>query len=98
MNESAIRLHIEPLGDEGYVATSPDVPGLVAQGRSLVEVAQIAQDVARKIAESCCEHGDPLPPALQGYNHAQAIDLTIPVGISGWDASPDSNTETSSGS
>ena len=66
MAESTIRLHIEPLDEGGYVATSPDVPGLVAQGRTLAEVAEIAQDVARKIAESCVEHGDPLPPALAG--------------------------------
>ena len=62
MSESTIRLIVEPLEEGGYVATSPDVPGLVAQGRSISEAAEIAQDVARKIAESCIEHGDPLPP------------------------------------
>ena len=65
VSEVAIRLQIEPLAGGGYIATSPDVPGLVAEGRSLVEVAEIARDVARKIAESCVEHGDPLPPALK---------------------------------
>ena len=30
MDEVTIRLHIEPLEEGGYVATSPDVPGLVA--------------------------------------------------------------------
>ena len=29
-NETTIRLRIEELGEGGYVATSPDVPGLVA--------------------------------------------------------------------
>jgi len=43
MNEAAIRLHIEPLDEGGYVATSPDVPGLVAEGRSIVEAVEIAQ-------------------------------------------------------
>ena len=64
MNESAIRLHIEPLDEGGFLATSPDVPGLVAEGRSVTEAAEIAQGLARKIAESCIEHGDPLPRAL----------------------------------
>jgi predicted RNase H-like HicB family nuclease len=64
MSEAAIRLHIEPLAQGGFVATSPDVPGLVAEGRTVVGVAEIAQDVARKIAEVCREHGDPLFPAL----------------------------------
>jgi len=81
MTEAAIRLHIEALEEGGYVATSPDVPGLVAEGRSLVEVAEIAQDVARKIAESCREHGDPLPVALQQLDESKPIELTIPIGV-----------------
>jgi predicted RNase H-like HicB family nuclease len=80
MSEAAIRLHIEPLDEGGYVATSPDVPGLVAEGRSLVEVAEVAQGVARKIAESCMEHGDPLPAALSQFIDGNPIDLLIPVG------------------
>ena len=67
MSEVAIRLHIEPLSEGSYLATSPDVPGLVAEGRSVVEAVEIAQDVARKIAESCREHGDPLPPAFHHF-------------------------------
>lgn len=59
-----IHLHLEPLEDGGYVATSPDVPGLVAQGRNMTETVEIAQGLARKIVESCIEHGDPIPPAL----------------------------------
>ncbi len=81
MSEAAIRLHVEPLEEGGYVATSPDVPGLVVEGRSLVEVAEIARDVVRKIAESCIEHGDPLPPALTKFNDSKPFELTIPVGV-----------------
>jgi predicted RNase H-like HicB family nuclease len=81
MSEAAIRLHVEPLEEGGFVGTSPDVPGLVAQGRSIVEVTEIAQDVARKIAESCHEHGDPLPPALSGLDNSKPLDLTIPIGV-----------------
>lgn len=65
MNETKIRLHIEKLPERVFLATSADVPGLVAEGRSVVEAAEIAQGLARKIAESCIEHGDPLPPALR---------------------------------
>ncbi|MDD4890589.1 MAG: type II toxin-antitoxin system HicB family antitoxin [Phycisphaerae bacterium] len=65
MREVKIHLNIEPLAEGGFVATSPDVPGLVAQGRTLSETIDIAQDVARKIAEVCIEFGDPLPPALR---------------------------------
>jgi len=81
MAEVAIRLHIEPLEEGGYVAASPDVPGLVAEGRSITEAAEIAQGLARKIAESCLEHGDPLPPALANFSTG-TTDLLIPVAVS----------------
>src|SRR5271167_4290576 len=66
----AIRIRIEALppargraSSKGgrYLGTSPDVPGLVAEGRSVAETIEIAQGLARKIVESCREHGDPLP-------------------------------------
>ena len=80
MAEATIRLHVEGLEEGGYVATSPDVPGLVAEGRTMAEVMEIARDVARKIAESCIDHGDPLPPALSVL-HSGPVDLTIPVSV-----------------
>jgi predicted RNase H-like HicB family nuclease len=82
MNEATIRLHIERLDDGGFLATSVDVPGLVAEGRSVAEVTEIAQGLARKIAESCVEHGDPLPPALTDLvQPAAGIDLLVPVSV-----------------
>lgn len=41
MSETTIPLHIEPLEEGGYVATSPDEPGLVAEGRSIPEAAEM---------------------------------------------------------
>jgi antitoxin HicB len=80
VDEASIRLHIEPLVEGGFVATSPDVPGLVAEGRSVMETVEIAQGLTRKIVESCLEHGDPLPPALTKIRRTP-LDLRIPVGI-----------------
>lgn len=82
MSEVTIQLHVEPLDEGGYVATSPDVPGLVAQGRSMMETVEIAQGLARKIVESCIGHGDPIPPALSGLaDTIPPVDLLIPVGM-----------------
>lgn len=81
MDETAIRLHVEPLSEGGFVATSPDVPGLVAEGRSIVEATEIAQGLARKIVESCLEHGDPVPPALIGLATSSGLDLLVPVSV-----------------
>jgi predicted RNase H-like HicB family nuclease len=80
MPETVINLDVECLADGGYVATSPDLPGLVAQGRTMAECAEIAQDVARNLIESYVEHGDPLPPKLRAVNSAK-LGLDIPVSI-----------------
>jgi antitoxin HicB len=80
VDEATIRLHIEPLTEGGYVATSADVPGLVAEGRSITEAVEMAQGLARKIVESCLEHGDPLPPALVKLRRPP-LDLRVPESV-----------------
>lgn len=47
-----IQLHVERLPEGVFLATSGDVQGLVAQGRSASEAIEIAKDVARKLLES----------------------------------------------
>lgn len=61
MNEALIPLTIEPLEEGGYLATSPAWADLLAQGRTIAETIEIAQDVARRLIESYIEHGEPLP-------------------------------------
>jgi predicted RNase H-like HicB family nuclease len=72
-------LRIESLEQGGYVATSPDGPGLVAEWRSVTEAVEIAQGLARRIVESCLDHGDPLPPAFKKSHpvlHEAGIDVS----------------------
>lgn len=64
MDERLVEIDVEKLPEGGYLATSRVLPGLVAQGRTLAETLEIAQDVARKLIESYLAHGDPLPPEL----------------------------------
>lgn len=86
MNEATIRLHSETLDNAGSLASSADVPGSVAEGRSIAEAAEIAQWLARKIAESCLKHGDPLPHALTDLaGNATGLDLLVPVSVPKWD-------------
>jgi predicted RNase H-like HicB family nuclease len=49
--ERIVNLHIEHLPEAVYLATSDEVPGLVAQGRTIAETLEIARDVAKKIIE-----------------------------------------------
>lgn len=50
--EKIINIHIEKLPEGFYLATSDDVQGLVAQGRTASEAIEIARDVVRKILEA----------------------------------------------
>jgi len=44
--EKLLNLHIEKLPEGVYLATSEDLPGLVAQGKTIAETLEIARDVA----------------------------------------------------
>jgi len=50
--EQIITIHIEKLPEGVYLATSDDIQGLVAQGRTIWETLEIARDVARKLLEA----------------------------------------------
>jgi antitoxin HicB len=80
--EYIVSLKIEKLDEGVYLATSDTLQGLVAQGRTIAETMEIAQDLARKLIESYIEHGDPLPaemiPAANIINN-----IKIPVAVVG---------------
>jgi len=50
--ELAIRIQVEELPEGLFLATSDELPGLVAQGRTVAEVLDIARDVARRLIEA----------------------------------------------
>lgn len=81
VEEVAIRVRVQTLKNGRYVGTSPDVPGLVAEGRSTAETVELAQGLARKIVESCREHGDPLPPIFRNKQRS-VQEFRVPVSIS----------------
>jgi len=75
--EYRLRLHIEQVEDGQYVATCESLPGLVAQGRTVQETIEIAQDVARKLVESYRDHQDPLPPTLARVEQQADFDVAV---------------------
>jgi len=54
--EKIVNIHIEKLPEGVYLATSEDIQGLVAQGRTATEALEIARDVARKLIEAQAEY------------------------------------------
>lgn len=68
--EHMIQLHIEKLPEGVYLATSDEVQGLVAQGRTIQETIEIARDVAKKLIEAQSDAGTvPLPPAREVFDY-----------------------------
>jgi predicted RNase H-like HicB family nuclease len=83
MQELMLKLRIESLEEGGFVATSPDLPGLVAQGKTRAETVEIAQDVAREIIELHIEKNIPLSPAIRAAlkSSKRVSQISIPVDI-----------------
>ena len=55
--EGTIQIHIEKLPEGIYLATSDDIQGLVAQGRTITETLEIARDVVKKLLEAQSDNG-----------------------------------------
>ena len=76
-DQFTVRLHVERVENGNYLATSQELPGLVAQGRTVQETVEIAQDVARRLLESYREHDDPIPEGL--CRMGSSVDLDVAV-------------------
>jgi predicted RNase H-like HicB family nuclease len=79
--EAIINIKIEKLEEGGYLATSEDIQGLIAQGRTIAETMEIAQDVARKLIESYIAHGDPLPKAISQAANREEVKIPVALDI-----------------
>lgn len=73
--ELAIRIQIEELPEGLYLATSDELPGLVAQGRTVAETLEIARDVARKLIEARREREGEIafPKALERHDYTIVV-------------------------
>jgi predicted RNase H-like HicB family nuclease len=74
--ERVVTLHIEKLPEGVYLATSDDVNGLVAQGRTIQEAIEIARDVAKKLIEMQGGDADDLlfPPAEDSFDYPLIVN------------------------
>ncbi len=75
--EHIIKLTIEQHSENGesyYLATSSDVQGLVAEGRTLVETIEIAQDLAKLILQDKREEWLKLPKVPKKLSYSLVVD------------------------
>ena len=80
MSEVLISIHVEKLPEGVYVATSNELPGLVAEGRTVAETLEIAQDLARHLIEIYQEEGMTVPCGPE-VTLETPIDVRIPVTV-----------------
>ena len=73
--EKIVNLHIEKLPEGFYLATSDNVQGLIAQGRTIAETIEIAKDIAKKLLET---QEDKM---LELVQFADSFDYPLIVGI-----------------
>lgn len=72
--EHLVKLHIEHLPEGIYLATSDDVQGLVAQGRTIAETIEIARDVAKKLIEAQTGQTK-LPQASESFDYPLIVAI-----------------------
>ena len=75
--EKIINIHIEKLPEGFYLATSNDIQGLVAQGRTVTETLEIARDVAKKLLEGA--NGDRLELEIVPIH--ESFDYPLVIGL-----------------
>lgn len=75
--ESIITLHIEKLPEGVYIATSDEIQGLVAQGRTIQETLEIARDVAKKLLEArqSRDNGLVLAPPDDSFDYPLIVNV-----------------------
>lgn len=72
--ERIVNLHIEKLPEGVYLATSDEVQGLIAQGRTIQETIEIARDVVKKLLEAQEEgKGEPPPAARDVFDYPLVV-------------------------
>jgi len=81
VTEYLISIKIAVLEEGGYLATSDTIQGFIAQGRTIAETMEIAQEVARKLIESYIEHGNPLPFELERPLKELIREVKIPINV-----------------
>lgn len=71
--ERIVNLRIEKLPEGVYLATSDEIQGLLAQGRTVQETLEIARDVAKKLIEIHQEEADALLPASDSFDYPLVV-------------------------
>ena len=73
--EGTIQIHIEKLPEGVYLATSDDIHGLVAQGRTITETLEIARDVVKKLLASQADNSGNVTKLGDNFDYPLVIGI-----------------------
>jgi len=75
----SIRLYLEPNPGGVYTITSPDVPGLVTEGRTPEDILHNVQEALDALREAWQELGMEIPPALRPAlaDRPQTVEILV---------------------
>ncbi len=71
--ERKVDIHIEKLPEGVYLATSSNLQGLIAQGRTISETLEIARDVAKKLLEEQNDNQFSFPQFEDSFDYPLVI-------------------------
>lgn len=78
-----VQIKVEVLRDGGdyrYIASSPNLPGLLVVGDTAEEVLLLAPDVASALIASLKASGDPLPDSLRSISVSPFVShIAVPA-------------------
>lgn len=79
MSLFSIRLYLEPNPDGVYTVTSPDVPGLVTEGKTPAEIQKNVQEALDTLKAAWQEMGMEIPPVLRPTlaDRPQTVELLV---------------------
>jgi len=77
----SIRLHLSPNPDGVYTVTSPDVPGLVTEGRTPEEIQINVEEALRALIAAWDALGIEPPETLRSWtsDSPQTIDILVAI-------------------
>ena len=79
MKLHSIRLYLDPDPSGVYTVTSPDVPGLVTEGRTPSEILTNVQEALDALVDAWGELGIDVPPALRPVlaDRPQTVEMLV---------------------
>ena len=76
-----VKVKIQPLKEGGFLATCPELPGVLAEGRTIPEVIDYVEDVIRVAIDFMNEKKIPIPDAIKKTRNKKTFHTELLVSV-----------------